>query len=141
MTKSSQGAAPEGRGSPGYETRDVSTRVIWWTGAGLTILVLGASAAMLLLFDILEEREASRQPEIPALARSAGDQPPEPRLQALPRQDLDEVMAEQRRLLTTYGWVDREAGIARIPIERSMEIIATQGVPPRKPPASSEQQP
>ena len=30
----------------------------------------------------------------------------------------------QRESLETYGWVDRDAGIAKIPIERAIDIVA-----------------
>ena len=31
--------------------------------------------------------------------------------------------------LDAYGWVDRDAGIARIPIERAMDLVAQDGGP------------
>lgn len=31
--------------------------------------------------------------------------------------------------LDSYGWVDRDAGIARIPIERAMDLVAKDGGP------------
>ncbi|MEO6602753.1 MAG: hypothetical protein ABIQ16_22915 [Polyangiaceae bacterium] len=31
--------------------------------------------------------------------------------------------ADQRKQLAHYGWVDRKSGIARIPIERAMDLI------------------
>lgn len=34
--------------------------------------------------------------------------------------------AEQRRALESYGWVDKERRIARIPIEEAMAIVATR---------------
>ncbi len=36
------------------------------------------------------------------------------------------LRAQQRRVLAHYGWVDRRAGIARIPIERAMELVVEQ---------------
>jgi hypothetical protein len=41
------------------------------------------------------------------------------------RRGLDEVN-EQRRSLETWGWVDRRRGIARIPIERAMDVVAAE---------------
>src|SRR5438477_12421848 len=38
--------------------------------------------------------------------------PPPPRLQTNPPQDLATYLAEQKALLDTYGWIDREKGIA-----------------------------
>ena len=34
-------------------------------------------------------------------------------------------------LLDSYGWIDREAGIVRIPIERAMELLVEQNRPLR----------
>ena len=56
-----------------------------------------------------------------------GRQPPAPRLQTLPAQDLAAVRAEEDRTLTTYGWVDEQAGIVRIPIDEAMKILAERG--------------
>jgi hypothetical protein len=35
------------------------------------------------------------------------------------------------RRLSSYGWVDREAGIVRIPIDRAMDLLAERGLPAR----------
>ncbi len=35
-----------------------------------------------------------------------------------------EIQARARDLLEGYGWVDRDAGVARIPIERAMQLVA-----------------
>jgi hypothetical protein len=34
---------------------------------------------------------------------------------------------KQRADLDRWGWVDREAGVARIPIDRAMDIVAREG--------------
>jgi len=60
--------------------------------------------------------------------------PPEPRQQgsfihaATPREDLAAMRAEEQRILNGYGWVDRQAGLARIPIARAMELTLERGV-------------
>lgn len=35
------------------------------------------------------------------------------------------------KVLHSYGWVDEKKGIARIPIDRAIDIIAQQGLPVR----------
>jgi hypothetical protein len=35
----------------------------------------------------------------------------------------------QQAELNSYGWKDKAAGAAHIPIDRAMQIIATQGIP------------
>ena len=66
---------------------------------------------------------------------------PEPALQKKPQADLKRFELEQRMSLSGYGWIDRSRGIARIPIEEAMRIIAARGDhaydPPEPPPTAS----
>jgi hypothetical protein len=52
---------------------------------------------------------------------------PEPRLQADPKADLAELKRRQEERLAGYAWIDRDAGLVRIPIERAMALIAARG--------------
>lgn len=40
-----------------------------------------------------------------------------------PPRDAALVLEEQRERLRSYGWVDREAGVVHVPIERAMEVM------------------
>lgn len=42
---------------------------------------------------------------------------------AEPQLDVKMVKAQQLELLASYGWVDREKGVVRIPIDRAMEMV------------------
>jgi hypothetical protein len=55
---------------------------------------------------------------------------PGPRLQAEPATDFQKMRKDTLSQLNGYGWVDRKAGIAHIPIDRAMEIVARSGLPP-----------
>ena len=55
--------------------------------------------------------------------------PPEPRLQTNPREDLRELRDAEQDTLTTYGWVDRNAGIVRIPIDEAITLTLQRGLP------------
>lgn len=39
-------------------------------------------------------------------------------------EQLKAMRAEEDKVLHSYGWVDKQNGIARIPIERAMELLA-----------------
>jgi hypothetical protein len=52
---------------------------------------------------------------------------PQPELQKAPQSDLSRFTAAQRAALSGYAWVDRDHGIARIPIEEAMRQIAGRG--------------
>jgi hypothetical protein len=66
---------------------------------------------------------------------AAGQQdrlPPAPRFQQNPQEELQDLRARQKALLEGYGWANREAGIARIPIEDAMAIVVERGLPTRE---------
>jgi len=55
--------------------------------------------------------------------------PPAPRLQIDPRQDLDALRVSETSRLSSYGWIDRNDGVVRIPIEQAMQLTAQRGLP------------
>jgi hypothetical protein len=50
-------------------------------------------------------------------------------LQVSPRQDLEQMRRREDATLNTPSWVDKERGVARIPIDRAMMITAERGLP------------
>jgi len=52
--------------------------------------------------------------------------PPPPRIDAAPQFEFETYLAEQRARLNSYAWVDRQRGIAHIPIERAMALYARE---------------
>jgi hypothetical protein len=59
--------------------------------------------------------------------------PPEPRLQESPARDMAALRARESEILNSYGWVDRDAGVARIPIDRAMDLTLHPGLRPARP--------
>ena len=51
-------------------------------------------------------------------------------LQPFPLADIDALRGDKRRVLESYGWLDRDRGIAHIPIERAMALMARDGAQP-----------
>ena len=51
-----------------------------------------------------------------------------PALQINAPADLAAHRAAEQRALTSYGWVDRRAGVVHIPIDRAMQDIAASGI-------------
>lgn len=56
---------------------------------------------------------------------------PSPHEQFSPQLDLEAFRQEQERELNSYGWVDKRAGVVRIPIERAMDLVLQRGLPTR----------
>lgn len=59
-------------------------------------------------------------------------QPPEPRLQAIPVEDVLAYRERMDRLSSSYEWIDSAAGIVRLPIERAKQLVAERGLPARE---------
>ena len=57
--------------------------------------------------------------------------PPEPRLQTAAPLDLKHYRDDQEKILAGYGWVDSQAGIVRIPVDRAMDLLLQKGYPVR----------
>jgi hypothetical protein len=113
---------------PGHETRDFSMRVVILFGTCLAVLLAGSLALMAWLFDIFNVTPPGQGLRGAPVAATPPS-PPGPRLQPSPTQDMLEMLQAENARLQSYGWVDRSAGIARMPIDRAMEFVVQQGLP------------
>ncbi len=107
--------------SKGHETRDANIRAITIFGLVLAGLILATFISMNLLTGFFSKEKKSPA-KISILADSTKDFP-EPRLQVLPVQDLQKIRKEEEVWLSSYGWVDRQAGVVHMPIEDAMQIL------------------
>ena len=88
---------------------------------------------MWLLFGYFASRESQLAArEFPLAAEQQNRLPPEPRLQTNPRQDLADLRRREDAILSTYGWVDKNAGVVRIPIDEAMKLTLERGLPARQ---------
>jgi hypothetical protein len=116
-----------------HETTDVNVRGVLLFGAGLFAAAAIVHLVIWVLFGYFNSREAIRGArEYPLAAIERNRLPPEPRLQTNPREDLRDLRAHEDQVLTTYGWVDKNAGVVRIPIEEAMKIVVQKGLPVRQ---------
>jgi hypothetical protein len=123
-----------GRAGPeiGHEERDVNIRAVLGFGAGLLVAAGLIQLMVWLLFAYFSGREALRvAPEYPLAVDQGTRVPPEPRLQTNPRQDLRLLRAHEEGILNSYGWVDRTAGVVRIPIDQAIKLTSQRGLPVR----------
>jgi len=111
----------------GHETRDVNIRLIGIFGLGMLALLAGSLALMGWLFGVFAGTPGGHGRSTPGAEMRS--RPPAPRLQTSPTQDMQEMLHAENARLQSYGWIDHASGIARIPIDRAMELLATQGLP------------
>lgn len=114
-----------------HEHSDVNVRAIIAVAAGLVVTAVVVHLAMLILFQHFEAREARRAHREFPLASIETQLPRPPRIQPRPAEDLKELRRQEDEILASYGWVDERAGIARIPIDRAMQLVVERGLPTR----------
>jgi len=110
----------------GYEAADIQLR---WPLLVAVILVIGLVVTLFcsrtLLQTLITER---RLPPATQLERAA-IVPPRPRLERTLKETLTAVRSHEEQLLETSAWIDRSRGLARIPIEDAMRVMAQRGWP------------
>ena len=115
-----------------HEESDVNIGAILGFGAALIVAAVLIYLLTYVLFRYFESREGRRvTPEYPLAAAQANRVPPEPRLQTDPREDLREMREKEDAVLESYGWVDKNAGVVRIPIDEAIKLTLERGLPAR----------
>jgi len=89
------------------------------------LLIIGAIALGVAASFFVLHAGTSEPP--PAHAAHYGQPPPiegDVRLSPDPIDDIGALRREKQRMISTYGWVDRDQGIAHIPIDRAIALLA-----------------
>ena len=120
----------------GHETTDANAKGVFLAGIGL---IVGCALVMLVVLEMVrlfqrehdDENRAMASGEIAPSVAGSIDKFPAPRLQVAPEADLAALRAREDTVLQHYGWIDKQAGVVRLPIERAMDLIAQRGLPYR----------
>ena len=57
---------------------------------------------------------------------------PKPALQVDDVADMNKLKAENEEILNSYGWVDKNSGVVRVPIQTAIDQVAQKGLPVRQ---------
>jgi hypothetical protein len=121
-----------------YEHTDIDPGIASRFAVWLAIAMVISGGIVYGTFWFFEGRQQAydRASQTFPLAAGQAKEPPLPRLQTQPFKDVYELKSAQLERLTSYGWVDQNAGIVHIPIDDAMRIVAERGaVPTRQQPA------
>jgi len=109
--------------------RDVDYRAVYRFAAVLLVIMVVSLLAMWGMSAFLRKALVSSDPPPPVLEEARVKRlPPEPRLETSPPKNLKELREREDAVLTGWSWVDKEKGLARIPVARAAEIIAEKGL-------------
>jgi len=137
-------------GNGGYERSDIGA-------AGVLYFLLGLLVAGLFIFFLVDgiysyldkRSEAEQAPVNPLVTNAPADtrlipkdypqtEFPNPRLETDERGQLNSIRLKEEQMLSTYDYIDKNAGTVRIPIDRAMDLIAQRGLPVRAQSATGE---
>ena len=108
----------------GHEHREVDVRFIV---VSLIVLLIGAFLVCLLTIGIFRY---FHNEYLPAQATYTQPQlPPEPRVEEKPYLQLQNLRVLEDHVLSSYAWVDQNAGTVRIPIDKAIDMVAQKGLP------------
>jgi len=112
-----------------YEPSEADLRVVL---VFLVALALASALILLVLwgmFGYFRSQLAERGPLPSPRMYTSPPNVPQPQLQPDPVADYNVYRLSAGELLHSYGWVDQKAGIARIPIDKAMDLVAERGLP------------
>jgi hypothetical protein len=120
----------------------ISYRNLAWSMVILAVVTLFCYGFVVGLFKFMESRAVAGDTARAPLAappvqptiqdgRVVGGPSAVPSLLVGEPQNLQKFRAEEEHLLTSYGWVDQNAGVVRLPIDRAKELLLERGLPVR----------
>jgi hypothetical protein len=141
MTDETNPANPTGNG--GYERQDIGVAAVLYFLLGLAVAGLLAYFVVDGLYHFLDKRSEAEQAPVNPLVTNAPadtrriqkDYPqsafPNPKLEEDERGQLNGIRLNEEQTLSTYDYIDKNAGTIRIPIDRAMDLIVQRGLPVR----------
>ena len=118
-----------------YERRTFNPRIVFGVMIGMIVAGFVVHFFVVGIWTLLEKgSRAADQEHKPMLSSTPAPGepprlPPEPRLQPDPVSDLHKMRDAEDNVLQTYGWVDKNAGVVRIPVARALDLVAQRGLP------------
>jgi hypothetical protein len=130
-----------------FEPRDIKTGAIYWYLFALGMAVVASLFICIYILRFTANFAASSDtpppPSRQALGKNYRTLPPEPRLQGFgfpdqeadPQADLRAKNREDAEANEKLEWIDKSGGIAQIPVQDAMKLVAEKGLPAAPAPA------
>jgi len=128
----------------GFEREDLSSRGVFFFMIGLAIVGVVIYFIIIGMYTFLDKYERSRMANASPLLTTNGamsrvvtreymeqrfKENGVPMLEVNERGQFRDFLLNQENQLNSYGWIDKDAGVAHIPIERAMDLIVQRGLP------------
>lgn len=113
----------------GHEPDVVSGRGIFMFMGLLVVTVVITYLGIAWMYDNFQADAEQAEPPASPLAGERLKEPAGPRLQVDEHIDLAELRKAENERLTSYAWLNEHDKLARIPIDRAMELVVKTGLP------------
>ncbi|MGE5127601.1 MAG: hypothetical protein ACM3PV_15020 [Betaproteobacteria bacterium] len=119
----------------GYETSDAHAGATFRAGLYILGTMFLVAAVVVPLYWLYARRETAAQPRPASLVREQAPAaaPTFPKLVSSEPPVLAEFRRQEDELLTSYGWVEKDRGVARMPIAEAMRLVGDRGRLPTLP--------
>ena len=114
----------------GHEHTDANVGIIAKFGMWLIVSAVIIHVGLGVLFGLFVRQREETIVEFP-LASQERRLPAAPRLQQFPENEIHDFRLREEAVLHQYGWVNKEAGAVRIPIEQAMRLAVERALPAR----------
>jgi len=147
----------DGGGPLNHETTDISLEGVGKLTIGFVLILSVISGVMFFTYRMLDRRAVAADTSMsqinadrgvvdnasrplmdqPNALEGRGRQPAGPKLLTNEPMWLRQYRARQQAAATTYAWVDKEAGVVRLPVERAKQLLLERGLPVTAAPAEA----
>lgn len=130
--------APPGTG---HEHTDANVWIIVKFGLWLAISAIVIHIGLGFLFALFVKQSEETTPQFPLAVGQEERLPSAPRLQQFPENEFHDFRLREEAVLNNYGWVNKEAGVVRMPIDEAMRRAVAGGLPVRSEQPADQAQP
>jgi hypothetical protein len=129
----SEHATQHGHDEPHAETLHEENTIQLAPVLIFAIVMIVVSAATFLTVKIIQQAFDLNwaRSEAPVSPLAQAQMPPAPLLQVSPGQELIDLRAKEREIISSYRWVDQQNGVVGIPVEEAIKLLAQRGLPSR----------
>jgi hypothetical protein len=142
-----QSDGPPRHSDVSFEERDIKAGTIYWYLFALGVATAAALVICIFILHFTNNLAVSSDIAPPPSRAALGEKqifPPEPRLQGVPghesdpQKDLRQKLKADIEANEKLEWIDKNAGIAQIPVEDAMKIVAEKGLPGASAPSAEK---
>jgi hypothetical protein len=123
-----------------HEDSDVNVRALLWAVVIFIVFAFVTHAVLYLQFHAYAKHFRNESSQPLTMMPRPSNVPPTPRLQPFPNDqvppnastpltDMADMRAAEDEALNKPGWVDKEKGVVRLPIETAKQLVVQRGLP------------